>query len=849
MMRQYLDIKEQNPDCILFFRLGDFYETFFEDAELASRELELTLTGKDCGLEKRAPMCGIPHHAAEVYIKRLIEKGYKVAICEQMSDPALSKGLVEREVTRIITPGTIIDTSMLEEHSSNYILSLCLNKEKAGCAFCDISTGEFYAYQFDHASSRLYDELSRIQPREVLTNDASRIPKLPGILITPVGNLEYKDALRTVVEHFDASIDEMGFAGEKLSVTAAGSLLNYLTSTQRNTLSHIMKLQRHDAQRTMGLDAVASSNLELTQTLRQRKREGSLFWVLDKTVTPMGSRMLRSWIERPLREKDQIEMRLDAVEYFARNAIKLDEIREALRPVYDIERLLSRIAYEVINPRDCIALAASLRAVPGILTLLGGADAPLIQAVSSMLDPMEDICALLTDAISLDAPIAVREGGIFRDGYNQELDEYRHASRDGKTWLSALEQKERQETGIKNLKIGYNRVFGYYIEVTRSFYELVPFRYARKQTLANCERFITEELKELEKKILGADDEAMQLEYSMFTDIRAQLKASLARLNSTANGLKMLDALASLTYVALEHRYCRPVLNEDGIYDIENGRHPVVECSSVKNDFVPNGTHLSDDERVMIITGPNMAGKSTYMRQTALIVLMAHIGSFVPADNANISLTDRIFTRIGAADDLYAGESTFMVEMNELASILRHSTKQSLLILDEIGRGTSTFDGLSIAWATVEHIAKTGAKTLFATHYHELSQLEGQLDGVVNYRITAQERGNEVVFLRKIVRGSADKSFGVAVASLAGLPNGLIARARQIMARLEVNSETSIGKQILDKRKNSGNLQLGLEDYGAMGFVDEVRELDVMSMSPIEALNKLFELSEKARNI
>lgn len=849
MMRQYLEIKEQHSDCILFFRLGDFYETFFEDAELVSRELELTLTGKDCGLEKRAPMCGVPHHAADVYVKRLIEKGYKVAICEQMSDPALSKGLVERAVTRVITPGTLIDSSMLEERASNYILALYFQKERAGCAFCDVSTGEFFAYQFDHATAQVMDELSRIQPSEILSNEVERIPRTSGALITCRKADDYKEAIQKLTGHFSHSMEEMGFAGERLALVAASMLLGYLSETQMNTLSHILTMQRYDSKHTMELDAIAAANLELTQTLRYHKREGSLFWVLDKTVTPMGSRMLRAWIERPLCEIAEIESRLDAISYFMQNAIKLDALREALRPIYDIERLLSRIAYDAINPRDCVALGKSLAAVPGIRALLKGESSRMVASLVEMLDPMEDICVLLNNAISQDAPIGVREGGIFQPGYNAQLDEYRAASRDGKTWISQMEQSEREETGIKNLKINYNRVFGYYIEVTPSYYDLVPFRYMRKQTLTNCERFITEELKELEKKVLGADESAVQLEYELFVSIRERLKAAISRLNATATGLKTLDALASLAQVALENRYCRPHFNEEGVYEIENGRHPVVERSTGTEGFVPNGTHLTPEKRVMIITGPNMAGKSTYMRQTALIVLMAHVGSFVPADSANIALTDRIFTRIGASDDLYAGESTFMVEMNELAHILRHATANSLLILDEIGRGTSTFDGLSIAWATVEHVAKLGAKALFATHYHELSQLEGKLDGVTDYRITAQERGDEIVFLRKIVPGSADRSFGVAVASLAGLPNSLIARARQIMARLEVNSQVNIGKQILDNRKNSGNVQLGFENYSAMSFVDEVRELDVMSMSPIDALNKLFELSEKARNL
>ncbi len=859
MMQQYLEIKQANKEAIVFFRLGDFYEMFFEDAQLASKELELTLTGKDCGLSERAPMCGVPFHAVDTYIARLIAKGYKVAICEQLTDPADSKGLVERAVTRIVTPGTVIESGMLDEGAPSYILSLYLQKERAGLAFCDVSTGEFLVYQLTGVASRLGDELSRIAPREILVNDRERLDALKlagGIAVseTDAADFEYSNARRVLLNHFSApDLEALGMDGMRPAVQAAGALMSYLSRTQKNALDHISAVTRYESERYMTIDHVAAANLELVESVRGKTRKGSLLSVLDKTVTSMGSRMLRSWIEQPLIERSLIERRLDAVEAFKNDPMRLSALRESLQPVYDIERLLSKIAYDSVNARDCLALCASLKAVPGVQTLLAGMDVGLIGDIMSLLDPMEEITQLLEKAISPDAPVTVKEGGIIRAGYSEALDKLRSASVDGKNWLSALEAREREATGIKNLKIGFNRVFGYYIEVTRSYYDLVPYRYARKQTLANCERFVTQELKEIEKNVLGAEENAIRLEFELFVEIRQKLKDALKALRRTAQGIKTADALASLAQVAFENEYTRPALNEDGIIEIKDGRHPVVEQSLGREKFVPNDTRLDKDGRIMIITGPNMAGKSTYMRQVALITLMAHMGSFVPAQSANIAITDRIFTRIGASDDLYGGQSTFMVEMNELATILKYATPRSLLVLDEVGRGTSTFDGLSIAWAAVEHIAgpKCGARTLFATHYHELSELEGQLEGVVNYRITAREQGDSVIFLRKIVPGGADRSYGVAVASLAGLPASLIARARQIMARLEVNSQTqgSIGQSILDKRKNAGNRQVGLNDYKPMELCEEIRALDVMGMTPIDALNKLFELNEKARRI
>ena len=858
MMQQYLNIKEQYPDTILFYRLGDFYEMFFDDAKLVSRELELTLTGKDCGLSERAPMCGVPYHAVDTYLQKLIEKGYKVAICEQMTDPATTKGLVEREVIRVVTPGTVIESSMLEDCKPNYIASLCLKGKQAGCAFCDVSTGEFYLYQIPDARASLSDELARLAPSEVIVNDRELLAELEPGLLRRAERIEderfaYATAAKVLSAHFGKTISDMGFDGQRLAVGAAGALLSYLVQTQKNALSHIMTARPYDSVRYMALDRVALRNLELVETARGKSRVGSLLWILDKTSTSMGSRLMRAWIERPLKQRALIERRLDAVQQLIENPIAADSLRQVFDSVYDVERLMSKIAYDTVNARDCLALVATLECIPLIREYGGAFDAALLKETLDGLNPLTALTDTLRRAISPDAPISVRDGGMIAEGYNAELDELRQIGSHGKEYLSGLEARERERTGIKNLKVGYNRVFGYYIEVTKSFYDQVPYDYVRKQTLANAERFITEELKNLEGKILGAEENAIRLEYSLFCELRELLKQNLADLQETVTGLKTLDALLSLAKVAADYGYVRPVINDEGRYHIENGRHPVVEASIGREKFVPNDTTLTADERVMIITGPNMAGKSTYMRQVALIVLMAHMGSFVPATAADIAITDRIFTRIGASDDLYGGQSTFMVEMSEMATILKFATPQSLLILDEVGRGTSTFDGLSIAWAAVEYIAgeKCGARTLFATHYHELSELEGQLPGVVNFRITAKEQGEDVIFLRKIVRGGADRSYGVSVARLAGLPRSLIARARQIMARLEVEGETrgTIGQNILDDRKKPADRQLGMLDFQPMELVQEIAALDVVSMTPIDALNKLFEINEKAKRI
>ncbi len=857
MMQQYLNIKEQYPGTILFYRLGDFYEMFFEDAKLVSRELELTLTGKDCGLSERAPMCGVPYHAVDTYLQKLIEKGYKVAICEQMTDPATAKGLVEREVIRVVTPGTVIESNMLEERKANYIASLCLRKNQAGCAFCDVSTGEFYLYQIQDVRSGLSDELARLDPSEVIVNDREALAEYEPERAAKAEVLEeeryaYAVASKVMAAHFGKKIADMGFDGQRLAVSAAGALLSYLTQTQKNALGHILTARPYESARFMALDRVALRNLELTETARGKSRRGSLLWILDKTRTAMGSRLLRAWIERPLKEKPAIEKRLDAVEQLVNDPMTSSALRDVFDNVYDVERLLSKIAYDSVNARDCLALVATLETIPLMKEYASALNAPLICETMGQLDPMTELADTLRRAISPDAPISVRDGGMIAEGYNAELDELRQIGSHGKEYLAGLEARERERTGIKNLKVGYNRVFGYYIEVTKSFYEQVPYDYVRKQTLANAERFITDELKTLESKILGAEENAMRLEYSLFCELRELLKQNLVRLQGTVTALKRMDALLSLAAAASDYGYTRPAINEEGRYHIENGRHPVVEESIGREKFVPNDTNLTQDERVMIITGPNMAGKSTYMRQVALIVLMAHMGSFVPASAADIAITDRIFTRIGASDDLYGGQSTFMVEMTEMATILKFATPRSLLILDEVGRGTSTFDGLSIAWAAVEYIAgeKCGARTLFATHYHELSELEGQLPGVVNFRITAKEQGEDVIFLRKIVRGGADRSYGVSVARLAGLPKSLIGRARQIMARLEVDDQErgNLGKNILDEHK-AKDRQVGLLDFKPMELAQEIAGLDVVSMTPIDALNKLFELNEKAKRI
>ena len=857
MMRQYLDMKDQYPGMILFFRLGDFYEMFFEDAKLVSRELELTLTGKSCGLEERAPMCGVPFHSAETYINRLIEKGYKVAICEQMEDPATTKGLVRRDVVRVVTPGTVIEQSMLEDRRNSYLLSVCLDGNRAGLAFADVSTGEFSVYEIDKASLRLQDELARITPKEIISN--AQLPEgattLPFSIENSV-NFQYTKAKNALLEHFQVqSLESLGLDNLKLGIRAAGALMKYLQETQKNALEHMTAISEYHDKRFMMLDHTARRNLELTETMRSRQKQGTLLGVLDYTCTAMGGRMLRSFIEQPLAVKEDIDRRLDAVALLQSADMTVDLLREELAQVYDIERLLSRISYRNINAKDCLALRDSLSHVPAIYDAVRSLDPKgLLGELLEQLLPLGDVVDLLTQAINPEAPMLMSDGHYIKDGYNAQLDKLREASANGRQWIADLEAKERELTKIKNLKIQYNKIFGYYIEVTKSNYDQVPYRYTRKQTLANCERYMTPELHEIEETVLGAQEKSIRLEQALFIEIRDYLSAQIPRIQKTAVGLKTLDALLSLAVAAVRNHYVRPQITTDGALEIENGRHPVVEAGLYGDDlFVPNSTLMDQqDNRMLIITGPNMAGKSTYMRQVALITLMAHMGSFVPADSATIGIVDRIFTRVGASDDLASGQTTFMVEMNEMAHILRSATKDSLIVLDEIGRGTSTFDGLSIAWSVVEYLvdrSKIGAKTLFATHYHELSELEGRLTGVVNYRISVKEHGEDVIFLRKIERGGADKSFGIHVAHLAGIPRPVIMRAHEILARLETNdvNQQSIGQNILDDDSRKKPKQVNLFESPAMDLVEELRALDVMAMTPIDALNTLFSLREKAR--
>ena len=862
MMQQYLNLKAQYQDCLLFFRLGDFYEMFFDDAKKASRELELTLTGRDCGLEERAPMCGVPYHAVNAYVEKLIAKGYKVAICEQLEDPALAKGLVKRDVIRIVTPGTVIEDNMLDERANNFLLSVCFSGDKAGLAFADVSTGEFFVHEIGAPEDTLADEMARIQAIEVITNDLVRLRAClrredASCSEQPAAWYQYQNASDALCSHFHLKdLSPLGLSEEyRLGASAAGALMRYLSDTQKNALEHITDLRIYQGSSTMLLDRNTRRNLELTESIRSRARKGSLLWLLDKTSTAMGGRLLRSWIEQPLTDRGQIERRLDAVEEFAGQHVLTMTLSEELQGVYDIERLLSKVAYKSINARDCLALCASLGKVPGIRGLLENASSQAVREIRDQLDPLESLTALLEKAIHPDAPIVITEGGIIRDGYSSMLDEYRAASTSGKQWIIDLEAREREATGIKNLRVQYNRVFGYYIEVTKSYYELVPDRYIRKQTLANCERYMTPELKEIEQKIVGAQEQSVRLELQLFTEIREKIAGEIRRIQSTATALKTLDAILSLAKVAVNNHYVRPAINEEGVMDIVDGRHPVVEQTMQEGGFVPNDAHMNQDgQRMLIITGPNMAGKSTYMRQVALITLMAHIGSFVPAKEANIPIVDRIFTRVGASDDLANGQSTFMVEMSETAYILRNATARSLVILDEIGRGTSTFDGLSIAWAVVEYLcdkSRVGAKTLFATHYHELSELEGHIEGVENYCISVKEHGEDVIFLRKIVRGGADRSFGIHVARLAGVPHPVLVRAHEIQARLEVSdiNQKGIGQNILEEAPKREDEQVNLFDFAKTEIINELQNIDVMALTPMDAINKLFLLREKARKL
>lgn len=872
MMQHYLKTHEEYKDCILFYRLGDFYEMFFDDAKVVSKELELTLTGKSCGAEERAPMCGIPYHAAETYLTRLVKKGYKVAICEQVEDPKLAKGMVKREVTRVVTPGTTLNAQALDETKNNYIMCIAYIGDHYGISSADITTGDYYVTEVD-SERKLLDEVNKYQPTEIICNEAFYISGIDiddmknrmGIVIYSLDAWYFSDetAQMTLKDHFKVrDLEGLGLADYDSGVVAAGALLKYLYETQKTTLSNLVAIHPYTTGKFMIIDSSTRRNLELVETLREKQKRGSLLWVLDKTRTAMGARTLRNFVEQPLIERTEIEERYDAIDEFNTNAITREEIREYLNPVYDLERLITRVTYQTANPRDLIAFRNSIHMLPPIKTLMSDFQSPLLKRLYEQLDTLDELYELIERSIAEEPPLTLHDGGILKEGYNEEVDRLRKAKTDGKSWLADLEAKEREKTGIKNLKIKYNKVFGYYLEVTNSFKDLVPDYFTRKQTLANAERFITPELKELEDVILGAEDKLIVLEYELFREVRQKVADEVVRIQKTAKAVAQIDVFASLATVAEQNNYCRPKLNEKGLIDIKDGRHPVVERMIQNEMFVANDTYLDNgSNRVSIITGPNMAGKSTYMRQSALIVLMAQIGSFVPAKSAKIGIVDRIFTRVGASDDLASGQSTFMVEMSEVANILRNATSNSLLILDEIGRGTSTFDGLSIAWAVVEHISNPrllGAKTLFATHYHELTELEGKLNSVNNYCIAVKEKGDDIVFLRKIVKGGADKSYGIQVAKLAGVPDNVIERAKEIVEELSNNDITEIVQNISaegsSKRSKPKLDEVDLEQISLLDTMDndtilnELKELDLGQMTPIEAMNKLYELQNKVKN-
>ena len=867
MMQEYCKTKEEYKDCILFYRLGDFYEMFFDDALLVSKELELTLTGKDCGLEERAPMCGIPFHAADTYINRLIERGHKVAICEQVEDPKKAKGLVKRAVIRVVTPGTTLDATSLDESKNNYLMSIVSIADRFGCAIADITTGDCFLTEVPN-SQKLVDEINKFSPAEIICNDSffmsgvdtDDLKERLGICIFSLDAWYFDDdtCRKELREHFHVTnLEGLGISDYDSGIIAAGALFLYLKETQKTALSQMTTIRPYTAERYMLIDSSSRRNLELVETLREKQKRGSLLWVLDKTKTAMGARTLRSFVEQPLIDAEEINRRLEALEELNEKPMLRDEIREYLNPVYDLERLVSRISFKSANPRDMVAFASSLEMIPYIKQVLKDFQAPILKEIYEDMDSLEDITDLIKHAIVDEPPLAQKDGGIICEGFNEDVDKFRSARTDGKKWLTELETKERERTGIKSLKIKYNRVFGYALEVTNTFKELVPENYIRKQTLANAERYITEELKNLENMILGAEDKLYALEYELFSNVRDKVGQEVIRIQRTAKAIAGLDVFASLALVAERNHYVRPKVNEGGIIDIKGGRHPVVEQMIDNDMFIANDTYLDNTKkRISIITGPNMAGKSTYMRQTALIVLMAQIGSFVPADKAVVGIVDRIFTRVGASDDLASGQSTFMVEMTEVANILRNATAKSLLILDEIGRGTSTFDGLAIAWAVIEHISNTklcGAKTLFATHYHELTELEGKLSGVTNYCIAVKEKGDDIVFLRKIVKGGADKSYGIQVAKLAGVPDSVINRAKELVEELSDADITAAVKDLASPKKKPkvemDMAQMSLFDtVQDNDIIEELKGIDIGNLTPMEALNTLYNLQNKIKN-
>ena len=876
MMQHYLKTKEEYKDCILFYRLGDFYEMFFDDALVVSKELELTLTGKDCGQAERAPMCGIPFHAAETYLNRLVANGHKVAICEQVEDPKQAKGIVKREVIRIVTPGTNLNTQALDETKNNYLMSIVYLGEKIGVSIADFSTGDYFVTELS-SGSELIDEINKFVPSEIITNeyfsmsgiDLTAVNDKLGITMSTLDSWYFDEdtCIKKLLTHFKVGVlDGLGLKDYTAGTIAAGALLLYLYEMQKGSVDHITSIVPYTTGKYMLIDSSSRRNLELVETMREKQKKGSLLWVLDKTKTAMGARALRSMIEQPLINKEDILKRQAGIEECNNRAIDREEIREYLNPVYDLERIMTKISCKSANPRDLIAFRNSLEMLPHIKKLIGTMRSDLFADCFANLDDLADIYSRISSAIVEEPPITIREAGIIKEGFSKEADELRRAKTEGKEWLAQLEAREKEATGIKNLKVKYNKVFGYYLEVTNSFKDLVPADWVRKQTLTNAERYTTDELKKLEDVILGAEDKLCSLEYDLFNEVRDSIAAEVRRIKSTARAIAEIDVYTALSVVAQQYNYVKPAINEKGIIDIKNGRHPVVE-KMIRNDmFVANNTYLDNAKnRISIITGPNMAGKSTYMRQTALIVLMAQIGSFVPAQEANIGIVDRIFTRVGASDDLASGQSTFMVEMTEVANILRNATPKSLLILDEIGRGTSTFDGLSIAWAVVEYIANTkllGAKTLFATHYHELTELEGTLDGVNNYCIAVKENGDDIVFLRKIIKGGADKSYGIQVAKLAGVPDTVIERAKELVADLsdadislkarDIAQYSKKQEKLVDSYKKVDDLevkQMSLFDtVNNDDIIEDIKALDISNMTPIDALNTLYKLQGRVKN-
>ena len=875
MMTQYVETKKQYPDCILFYRLGDFYEMFFEDALTASKELEITLTGKECGLEERAPMCGVPYHAVDSYLYKLVQKGYKVAIAEQMEDPKLAKGLVKREVIRVVTPGTITSSQALDETKNNYLMGIVYIGDTYGISTCDMTTGDYLVTEVE-GERNLLDEIHKFAPSEIICNEAFYMSSIDlddlknryHVAVSSLDSHYFSDdsCRKVLKEHFHVStLDGLGLADYDAGVIAAGAVMEYLYETQKNSLAHIVTITPYTTGQFMIIDTSTRRNLELVETLREKQRRGSLLWVLDKTKTAMGARLMRTMIEQPLIRKEQIIERQNAIEELNMSYISREEIREYLGPVYDLERLIGRITYKSANPRDLIAFRNSLKMLPFIRDILKEFHSAVLKEIHEDMDPLQDLYDLIERAIVEEPPIVTREGGMIKEGYNEEADKLRHAKTEGKTWLAELEARERDKTGIKNLKIKYNKVFGYYFEVTNSFKDLVPDYFIRKQTLANAERYTTDELKNLEDIILGAEDKLFSLEYDLFCDVRDQIAGEVNRIQTTAKAIAGLDVFSSLSLVATRNNYVKPKINEKGTIHIKNGRHPVVELMLKDDLFVANDTVLDNNKnRISIITGPNMAGKSTYMRQTALIVLMAQSGSFVPADEADIGVCDRIFTRVGASDDLASGQSTFMVEMTEVANILRNATRNSLVILDEIGRGTSTFDGLSIAWAVVEYISNTrvlGAKTLFATHYHELTELEDTMSGVTNYCIAVKEQGDDIVFLRKIIKGGADKSYGIQVAKLAGVPDQVITRAKELVEELSSADITMKAREIAEASANVSQHKTVTRpdevDLNQMTLFDtvknddiihELEEISINEITPMEALNILSRLQSKLKN-